>query len=247
MVLNRLGNKRKLAARIIEHIPDHQLWIEPFFGAGGMFFAKDRAERNIVNDMDSEVYNLFCVVMDRTEELEEAWCSMPIHETLWKTWKREVPDDPVLRAVRFLFQSNFGFLGKPQTLKWNNRTAKRRLQDRIAQTRDALYDVEFMCCDFRSMLGRIPLSKGEASRAFVYCDPPYLGTDNNYGEAAQWNLQDTRDLFDLLVASGLRFAVSEFDGPDVRELANAHGLRTVVIGERHNLRNRRTEVLIVNN
>jgi DNA adenine methylase len=171
---------------------------------------------------------------------------MPIHEELWKAWKLTSPDDPVLRAVRFLFRSNFGFLGKPQTLKWNNRTAKRRIQENIALTREALYDVEFMCCDFRNMLRRIPMSKGEASRAFVYADPPYLGTANNYGEAGDWNIQDTRDLFAELANSGLRFGISEFDGPVIQYLAKEHGLRVITIGERHNLRNRRTEVLIVN-
>lgn len=246
MVLNRLGNKRKLAATLVQHIPDHQLWLEPFFGAGGLFFAKPRAERNIVNDLDSEVYNLFCVVQDRTAELQDAWAAMPIHEDLWKHWKKHWPEDPVQRAVRFLFQSNFGFLGKPQTLKWNNRTAKRTLQERIVATRELLYDVEFMNCDFRQMLRRIPLSKADRSRAFLYADPPYLHTDNNYGEAGHWSLQDTTDLFAELMASGLRFAISEFDTPEVLTLAREHGLQVITIGERHNLRNRRTEVLVCN-
>lgn len=247
MVLYRLGNKSRLAPRILPFIPDHQLWLEPFFGAGGMFFNKPRAHRNIVNDMDSEVFNLFTVVTDRRAELEEAWASMPIHEDLWKHWKKTSPPDPVWRAVRFLFQSNFGFLGKPQTLVWNRKNAKRLLQERIATTQEALYDVEFMNVDFRTMLGRIPLSKAERRTAFVYCDPPYLGTDNNYREASAWSESDTRDLFDMLLASGMRFAVSEFDNPKVVALARERGLTKHVLGERQNLRNRRTEVLFVSN
>ena len=88
MVLYRLGNKSRIAPRILPFIPEHQLWLEPFFGAGGLFFNKPRAQRNIVNDLDSEVFNLFTVVVDRRAELEEAWASMPIHEDLWKHWKK---------------------------------------------------------------------------------------------------------------------------------------------------------------
>lgn len=247
MVLTRLGNKRRIAHRILPHIPQHELWLEPFFGAGGIYFAKPRAKRNIVNDLDGEVYNLFCVIMDRTAELEEAWYAMPIHEDLWKGWKREVPTDPVWRAVRFLFLSNFGFLGKPQTLTWNKKNAKRLLQERIKATQELLYDVEFCNVDFRKFLGRLPLSKGDRARAFIYADPPYLDTANNYGEASAWSLQDTTDLFAELVASGMRFAISEFDHPEVLRLAQEHGLRVVNIGERFNLRNRRTELIITNN
>ena len=35
MILRRLGNKKKLAHKIIEYFPDHKIYIEPFFGAGG--------------------------------------------------------------------------------------------------------------------------------------------------------------------------------------------------------------------
>lgn len=40
MVLRRLGNKAKIAGKIAEHLPPHKIYIEPFFGAGGMFFNK---------------------------------------------------------------------------------------------------------------------------------------------------------------------------------------------------------------
>lgn len=246
MVLYRLGNKQRIANRILPHLADHQLWLEPFFGAGGMFFNKPPAQRSIVNDRDSEVFNLFCVVMDRRPELEDAWAAMPVHEDLWRHWKRQCPTDPVQRAVRFLFQSNFGFLGKPQTLVWNRKNAKRLLQERIRRTQEMLYDVEFMNVDFRAMLGRIPLTRSERTKAFVYCDPPYLDTDNSYGMASTWCEQDTRDLVAMLVASELRFALSEFDHPVLLQLAAEHKLRVVDLGTRHNLRNRRRELLLVN-
>lgn len=245
MILYRLGNKQRIAHHVVAHLADHELWLEPFFGAGGVFFHKPRTGRAIVNDRDSEVFNLFCVVQDRSSDLEAAWCSMPIHEDLWKHWKRTCPTDPVWRAVRFLFQSNFGYLGKPQTLTWNRKNAKRLLQERIAATRELLYDVEFMNCDFRAMLGRIPLTKRERTTALIYADPPYLDTANNYGMASFWCEQDTRDLVRMMVESGIRFAMSEFDHPVVMELAEEHRLSVLDLGERKNLRNRRRELLLV--
>lgn len=46
MILRRLGNKSKLAAKIIPYFPAHKIYIEPFFGAGGMFFNKPKAKYN---------------------------------------------------------------------------------------------------------------------------------------------------------------------------------------------------------
>ena len=67
MILRRLGNKKKIAKEIQKYFPPHKIYIEPFFGAGGMFFNKPKAKYNIVNDLDSDVFNLFQVVMNEKE------------------------------------------------------------------------------------------------------------------------------------------------------------------------------------
>jgi len=70
MILRRLGNKSQIAGEIQKYFPQHSIYIEPFFGAGGMFFNKPKANCNIVNDIDSDVYNLFQVLIDKKEELQ---------------------------------------------------------------------------------------------------------------------------------------------------------------------------------
>ena len=44
MILRRLGNKKKIAKEIQKYFPEHKIYIEPFFGAGGMFFNKPKAK-----------------------------------------------------------------------------------------------------------------------------------------------------------------------------------------------------------
>jgi len=88
MILRRLGNKKKIARKIQSYFPKHKIYIEPFFGAGGMFFNKPKAKYNIVNDLDSDVFNLFQVVMNQKEELEKAFYMMPIHRELLEYWKK---------------------------------------------------------------------------------------------------------------------------------------------------------------
>ncbi len=73
MILNRLGNKKKIAEKVHRHVPQHDLYIELFFGAGGMFVNKPLAKYNIVNDLDDDVYNLYQVIWHRPNDLIKAW------------------------------------------------------------------------------------------------------------------------------------------------------------------------------
>ena len=53
--MRRLGNKTKIAQDIQKYFPKHNLYVEPFFGAGGMFFNKPKAKYNVLNDLDVDV------------------------------------------------------------------------------------------------------------------------------------------------------------------------------------------------
>ena len=101
MILRRLGNKKRIAHKIIAHFPQHKIYISPFFGAGGLFFQKPKSPYNIVNDLDSDVFNLFQVVMNQKEELEKAFYMMPIHSDLLNYWKENEETEPIKKALRF--------------------------------------------------------------------------------------------------------------------------------------------------
>lgn len=243
MVLRRLGNKKKLAARIVPHFPNHiDTYIEPFFGAGGLFFHKPKSKYNLVNDNDSDVYNFFKLVSTRPKKLKKAIRSMPIHEDLWNHWRKHKETDPIPKALRFLFLSNFGFMGKGETLRFMSGNSKRLILERFDATCEMLADVEFTNCDFRELFKRLPIRN--PSKTFVYCDPPYLDTDHNYSSG--FKKEDSFDLFNVLCGTGLRFAMSEFDHPFVIAEAKRRRLNIIEIGERRNLRNRRMEILVTN-
>ena len=119
MILRRLGNKKQIAKEIQKHFPAHKIYIEPFFGAGGMFFNKPKANNNIVNDIDSDVFNLFQVVSNQKDELERRFKQMPIHEDLLNYWKINCETDPISRALRFILISNFTLFGTGTILKFD--------------------------------------------------------------------------------------------------------------------------------
>ena len=244
MILNRLGNKTKIAKEVQKHFPKHSIYMEPFFGAGGMFFNKPKAKYNFLNDFDDDVYNLFRQLLDNKDELVK-WINItPVTETQFKEWgkgKRE--DSKLLNAIRFLFISNFGLYGKPNTLRIGAVNPKKQILNQIDFTFDYLQNTYFFNTDFRKFFKKCDY-KGNIEKSFCYCDPPYLGTDDNYSNS--FNEQDSSDLFDMLCNSGVKWAMSEFDHPFIIEQAKQRGLEITIIGERQNINNRRIEVLIHN-
>lgn len=250
MILRRLGNKNKIAQEIQQYFPPHKIYIEPFFGAGGMFFNKPKAKYNIVNDLDSDVFNLFQVVMNQKEELEKAFYMMPIHSDLLDYWKKNEETEPIKKALRFLFLSNFTIMGSGSGIRIgaSGGTNKNIFDENINETFDLLKNVQFNNCDCKRFINSISFddrkTPTETNESFIYCDPPYLGTNDNYSNS--FTEQDSEDLFNCLNETKCKFAMSEFDHPFILEQAKKHNLNVIIIGERQNLKNRRTEILVTN-
>lgn len=244
MILRRLGNKKKIAKEIQKHFPPHKIYIEPFFGAGGMFFNKPKAKYNIVNDLDSDVFNLFQVVMNQKEELEKAFYMMPIHSDLLDYWKKNEETEPIKKALRFLFLSNWQLYGKMGSLDIGC-VSKKSFFDKLDLTFDFLYNVTLDNNDFSKFIKTSTADRvGNKKDFLIYCDPPYLGTTDNY--SSSFTKKQSEQLFTDLEETKCKWAMSEFDHPFILEQAKKRGLNIIVIGERQNLKNRRTEILITN-
>lgn len=206
-----------------------------------MSFNKPKAKYNIVNDLDSDVFNLFQVVMNQKEELEKAFYMIPIHSDLLDYWKKNEENDPIKKALRFLFLSNFATVGGGgKMIRYSELNYKENFK-LINETFDYLSDVILNNCDCNSFLNKISV---DYTKALIYCDPPYLGTSDNYSNS--FTEEQSESLFNTLEETKCKFAMSEFDHPFILSQAEKRGLNVIIIGERQNIKNRRTEILVTN-
>ena len=69
------GGKMRWAKRLMPHFPvelaEYPMYVEPFFGAGGIFFAKPKAKAEYINDLNGDVVNFMRVIRERPEELRD--------------------------------------------------------------------------------------------------------------------------------------------------------------------------------
>lgn len=68
-VLKYPGSKNRIAKWICDMIPSHEVYLEPFFGGGAVFFNKKPARIETINDISSEVYNYFKQLRENPDEL----------------------------------------------------------------------------------------------------------------------------------------------------------------------------------
>jgi DNA adenine methylase len=249
MILRRLGNKKKLVNKILGNVPNHQVYIEPFFGTGSVYFGKPKSNYNFLNDLDDDVFNLYYVTSNNWEELYNEIKIMPVSMSLFKYWMKNKEVDPIKKALRFLFLSNFSYMGKGYCFQVGSSNSKNVLLNNMKNYKSLLINCHITNLDFRKFFKAIQWKSIFDSPVFCYCDPPYINTENNYSNS--FTEQDAIDLFNILKDlenkyKNFYYAISEFQNEFVMDLAKERNLNINIIGERRSIKNRNTEILITN-
>lgn len=251
MILRRIGNKSLISKDLISYFPEHNIYIEPFFGAGGIFFNKPKVKYNIFNDLDSDVFNLFMVVINHKSELEDLFYKMPIHSDLLNYWRKNKEIDPIKKALRFLFLSNFTLFGKQDTIQGGTGNTKENFYNVIDKTYRMINDVKFFNTDFEVFLNK-KIAFGESAPindCFIYADPPYIDTVETYSDQKnKWSSSNFIRLIDSLEKTKCRYAISELYNDWVVKYSKNRGLNIIEIREKRMLTRKTTslEILIIN-
>lgn len=245
MILIRHGNKRAIAHLIIPHFPKHDTYIEPFFGAGGMFFSKPKAKYNIINDIDDDVFNLFQVLKTNPKELKKQYENTPISQSIFLHYKTHQETDPILKAVRFIILSNFGLYGSDNTFRIGNKSVKANNINQIDTVNQFIStNTDITNLDYKILLTDIPIRRQtEQNKMFIYADPPYHDTKATYNGFSK---QDTEELIDTLQQTNIKFALSSYRTPFILHQALDRGLNINHIRKVKAIKGWREEVLITN-
>jgi len=109
-VLRWHGGKWRLAPWILQHMPAHRVYVEPFGGAASVLLRKPRAFAEIYNDLDDEVVCLFRILRDRDQaaRLRELLVLTPFARSEFGR-AYEVTEDPMERARRLIVRAYMGF------------------------------------------------------------------------------------------------------------------------------------------
>jgi len=78
------GGKQYLAKKIIEMMPAHTHYVEPFFGGGAVLLHKNPdGVSEVVNDLNGALTNFWCVLQNCFEEFKRLVEAIPFSEVEW--------------------------------------------------------------------------------------------------------------------------------------------------------------------
>lgn len=173
------GAKGRLAKRIVRFMPNHRVYIEPFFGSGAVLFEKAPRPIEIVNDLDGNVVNFFTMLRTRRDELAEVCFLTPYAREEFDAADLDADVDDLERARRFWVRVNQSFSkSTSDQTGWSVTTARSQSVantmlgrlDRFAPVADRLLHTVIECCDGVDLITRLATSDD----VLIYADPPYL-------------------------------------------------------------------------
>lgn len=228
MLISWVGGKHKLANEIINIFPSHKRYIEPFFGGGWVFFMKPHVRENIINDINSDLVNLYLVIRDQPQDLARLIFFTPKSRDLFNKyidlyWNRKeewVNTDKVTRAMIYFYiiKNSFGSLLRHYgvfSTKWD----VNEIVEAILPMSEKLKNVDIMCDDWRNI---IDLYTNKDT--LVYLDPPYIVTIGRGEHYYQYTFTREQhiELRDKLVADKdkYKWVLSYDTHPFVNELYN---------------------------
>lgn len=180
--INRIGGKYSLTKTLLNLMPPHKVYIEPFFGAGHFFFAKPKVDKEIINDIDNDIYTFFKVLQDpdKAQQLIDFLSLTPYSRKVFNEAKSTDPNSlpDVYQAIRYFILNNQSFASKEDTFGisvtknlpqafYNKITLLHpvisRLKNTYIENDDAIHLLNHY----------IPLALSHNLPTLIFLDPPY--------------------------------------------------------------------------
>ena len=184
------GSKNKIALQLCSDLPPHTCWVEAFCGSAALTLRKKPAQIEVINDIDSEIYNFFEQLRKNTTALIESVKLTPYaeQELIMARIPKEGLSD-LERARRFLVQSMMSINGvfgeerggfsysdsftrngqDARVSRWNN--VPKRLEEVVTRLKKVRVENK----DALKLMKRYV----DRPNTLLYLDPPYLGQRTN--------------------------------------------------------------------
>lgn len=184
-----MGGKRRLAKHLLPLFPEHQCYVELFAGGGALFFMRPQAAKTeVLNDINSELVNLYRVAQCHFDEfIRQFDCVLTSRETFVRLQSAppELMTD-IQRAARFFFLQHTAFGGKTIDQHFGTATTGKafnaaNIRNKLQAAHTRLGGVYVENEPWQSCLKRY-----DRPHTFFYADPPYWQTAR-YQHGFEWH------------------------------------------------------------
>jgi len=215
------GGKFYARKLILEHIPEHSYYIEPFAGGASIFFAKREAQKNWLNDIDKDLMNCFIIIRDYPEclidRLKNEVATKERHGWYKNVYK---PVTKLDHAVKWFYINRTSYSGimfmKNCYWGYHDKYSMRpeNWPQQILKCSHKLKNVKLTTLDFEKVI-----DKAE-DNSFLFVDPPYFNADQDKFYKHSFKKSDHFRLCKVLEKNSkrLKFLLTYDNIPEVREM-----------------------------
>lgn len=246
------GGKQRIAPWIVDLLPEHDHYVEPFAGSLSVLLTKAPSRMETVNDLDGELMTFWRILRDRPADLVRA-CALTPHSRaeLAATW--EPADDDLELARRIWCRLAQGRSGTLRNTGWRHYIDPAgsatsmpgyltAYVDRLAAVAERLRAVSLENLPALDVIGKY----GKQTRCLLYVDPPYLGSTRPFSNyrCEMKDAEEHRDLAAALTDCRAAVVLSGYHSPLYDELyAGWHRYETSTMTGNATTAKARTEVL----
>lgn len=213
-----MGGKRRLAKYILPNFPEHTTYVEPFAGAAALYFMKPQSKVEVINDVNSDLVNLYRVIQHHLEEFIRQFKWSLVSRQMFE-WLDDTPPEvltDIQRAARFFYLQKNCFGGKYHGRSFGANITRPpsfnllRIEQDLSEAHLRLARTAVEHLDWRKCI-----EKYDRENTLFYLDPPYWKTAG-YGVDFSWS--DYQDLADAMASVKGKMILSINGHPDIREL-----------------------------
>lgn len=202
--ISRMGGKAYLTHFLLEYIPEHLCYVEPFAGGAKLLFAKEASRIEILNDTDGDLVNLYRCIQnhEKRSKLINLLNETPYSRSVFQSWKygNKTTLDDIEKAGRYFFLCKASFAGDverggfgiPSTGTGRNPVQSfRNSIDGLDTIAERLRNVCIENLDYADCIKRY-----DSPESLFYIDCPYYGAKDYYGDT--FTEEDHFELSELL-------------------------------------------------
>jgi DNA adenine methylase len=224
-----IGGKRRLADRLLPLFPPHDCYVEVFCGAAALYFLRQPARVEVLNDVNGELVNLYRVVQHHLEEFvrQFKWALSSRQVFRWAQETRPETLTDIQRAARFYYLQQLTFGGKVEGQTFGTATTAPpglnllRLEESLSVAHLRLAQTCIERLDWKDCLDRY-----DRPHTFFYLDPPYWQTEG-YGVPFGFEQYEMMAA-NLRVLQG-KAIVSLNDHPDIRRAFDGFTMESLAV------------------
>jgi len=198
----------------------HDEYREPFMGGGSVFFAKKKVKYNIINDLETEIIDLYRWIQDaeRCEQLIEMLSREEATRERHAIIKELVAETEIEKVFKTYYLNRTSYSGIINRPAWGYAEGKssppKNWGNFLRTASKKLVDVEMFSLDFTEILNMPPKGRD----VLVYLDPPYYHADQKRAYTKPFEIEDHIRVAHALRNTKYNFCLSYDDCPEIREL-----------------------------